>query len=145
MTTGASLTDRLYTYAFWQLLVKKHGPWIDCRFFIALGGILKHAMKKNENDQNIIPLPSFFVIHSLLFSKHNAAPLPVPGPACSCEYWRFPLQLFCVNLVFAFDLLLFLLSFALFEDGFCEDNDMMIFLSNQPGDFNVGSSGVLTE
>lgn len=38
------------------------------------------------------------------------------------------MQLFCIDLVFAFDLFLFLLPLSLFEDGFCEDDYMVVFL-----------------
>jgi hypothetical protein len=53
MTTDASMADRLYTYAFWQLLVEKTVRVLTVVFRLHWGYL---SMPRKENDQNIIPL-----------------------------------------------------------------------------------------
>lgn len=54
--------------------------------------------------------------------------LPIPGSARSGKDGWFPDQLFRVNGASAFDLLLFLLGLALFDDGVCEYDDVVVLL-----------------
>jgi len=128
MTTDASVADRLYTYAFWQLLVEKTVRVLTVIFRLHWG-VSKHAMRKRKRSKHNSPAFHPFVIH--FPPSKSCRILPIPGPACCCKQWRFPLQLFCIDLVFALDLFLFLLSLPLLEDGFCKDNYMVVFRITQ--------------
>jgi hypothetical protein len=119
------VADRLYTYAFWQLLIEKTVRVLTVVFRLHWG-VSKHAMRKRKRSKHNSPASRPFIIH--FPPSRSCLVLPIPGPACCCEHWRLPLQLFCVDLVFAFDLFLFLLSLPLFEDGFCEDDYVVVFL-----------------
>lgn len=57
-----------------------------------------------------------------------AVGLPVPRPAGCGEDGRFPYETFRIDGPAAFDLLLFLLSLPLLDDGVCEDDDVVVFL-----------------